>query len=143
MEPFQLEGSVRVEGDQPFNRAIVLSDPEGVRWNIDPGALEAELSLLDGYDVRLVCTGIAGTGGDRDARAESYLLIPPEGMIAALGIISLVDESILLNSGGNRYRLTGPLTPALEAFSGNRAWVWGTKGDVDTLDVSGYEVLGP
>ena len=124
-EPFLLEGSIRVEGDQPFNRVIVLSDTDGVRWNLDPGDLEAELSLLDGYDVLLTCSGIPGGGGERDALVESYVLIAPEGMIAVLGSISVGDESIFLNTDGGRHRLNGPLTAALEAFGDYRAWVWG------------------
>lgn len=142
-EPFRLEGSVRVEGDQPFNRAIILSDPQGIRWNLDPGVLEAELSLLDGYDVRLVCSGIPGRGGERDALVESYVLVPPDGMISVLGSIAVTGESIFLNVDGDRYRLIGPLTDALESFGDYRAWVWGTQGDGGTLEISGYEVLGP
>jgi hypothetical protein len=142
-EPFQLEGSIRVEGDQPFNRVIVLSDPDGVRWNLDPGDLEAELSLLDGYDVMLTCSGIQGGGGERDALVESYVLVAPEGMIAVLGSISVGDGSIFLNVSGRSYLLDGRLTAALEAFGDHRAWVWGMEGDGDVLEVSGYEVLGP
>ncbi len=142
-EPFQLEGSIRVEGDQPFNRAIVLSDSQGIRWSLDPGALEAELSLLDGYDVRLTCTGIPGKGSERDARVENYVLVPPDGMIAVLGSIAIAGESIVLNNDGGSYRLNGPLTAALETFGDHRAWVWGTPGGGDTLEISGYEVLGP
>lgn len=143
MEPFRLEGSIRVEGDQPFNRVIVLSDSQGIRWNLDPGYLEVELSLLDGYDVMLTCSGIPGKGGERDALVESYELLPPEGMIAVLGNISIDDGSIFLIIDDGRHRLNGPLTAALEAFDDYRAWVWGLSGDDDTLDVSGYEVLGP
>ncbi len=143
MEPFQLEGSIRVEGDQPFNRVIVLLDSQGIKWNLDPGDLEAELNLLDGHDVMLTCSGIPGKGGERDALVESYVLVPPDGMIAVLGSISIDDGSIVLNAESERYRLNGPLTAALEAFSDHRAWVWGISGDGDTLDVSGYEVLGP
>ena len=142
-EPFQLAGFIRVEGDQPFNRVIVLSDPQGIRWNLDPGDLEAELSLLDGYDVMLTCSGIPGKGGERDARVTNYVLVPPKGMIAVLGSISIADESIFLNIDGGTYTLNGPLTAVLEAFGDHRAWVWGISGDGDTLDVSGYEVLGP
>ncbi len=142
-EPFQLEGSIRVEGDQPFNRVIVLSDPQGIRWNLDPGELEAELSLLNGYDVLLTCSGIPGKGGERDALVVSYMLVPPEGMISVMGSISIEDESIFLNTDGRRHRLNGPLTAALKAFGDHRAWVWGVSGDSDILDVNGYEVLGP
>ncbi|MCK4549936.1 MAG: hypothetical protein KAU49_07190 [Candidatus Krumholzibacteria bacterium] len=142
-EPFQLEGSIRVEGDQPFNRVIVLSDAQGIRWNLDPGDLEAELSLLDGYDVLLTCSGIPGKGGVRDALVESYVLVPPDGMIALQGSISIDDESIILNVDGRRHRLNGPLTAALETFGDHRAWVWGISGDGDTIEISGYEVLGP
>lgn len=143
LEPFQLEGSIRVEGDQPFNRVIVLSDSQGIRWNLDPGDLEVELILLDGYDVTLVCSGIPGKGGERDALVESYVVVPPDGQIALLGNISIDDESIFLIVDRGRHRLSGPLTAALEAFDDHRAWVWGISGDGDTLDVSGYEVLGP
>jgi len=143
MEPFQLEGSIRVEGDQPFNRVIVLSDSQGIRWNMDPGELEAELILLDGYEVMLTCSGIPGKGGERDALVESYVVVPPDGMIAVLGSISIDDESIFLIIGSGRHRLNGPLTAALEAFDDHRARVWGLPGDGDTLDVNGYEVLGP
>ena len=142
-EPFQLEGSIRVEGDQPFNRVIVLSDPDGVRWNLDPGDLEAELSLLDGYDVLLTCSGIQGGGGERDALVESYVLVAPEGMIAVLGSISIEDESILLIAGSRSHILSGPLTDALKAFEDHRAWIWGIKGEVDTIEINGYEILGP
>jgi len=142
-EPFHLEGSIRVEGDQPFDRVIVLSDSQGIRWNLDPGDLEVELILLDGYDVMLTCSGIPGKGGERDALVESYVVVPPEGMIAVLGSISLDDESVFLIIGDGRHRLSGPLTAALEAFDDHRAWVWGISGNGDTLDVSGYEVLGP
>jgi hypothetical protein len=143
IEPFELEGSIRVEGDQPFNRAIVLSDAQGIGWNLDPGNLEPELSLLDGYDVRLTCKGIPGRGRKRDATVEGYVLVPPEGMVSLLGIISVEGESVLLDAGGQRYRLSGPLTSALVSFGGFRAWVWGTPGDGDILEASGYEVLGP
>jgi len=142
-EPFQLEGSIRVEGDQPFNRVIVLSDPDGIRWNLDPGVLEAEMSLLDGYDVLLTCSGIQGGGGERDALVESYVLVAPEGMIAVLGNLSVGDGAIFLNADKGRYRLDGPLTAALGAFGAHRAWVWGVSGDGDILEVNGYEVLGP
>ena len=142
-EPFRLEGSIRVEGDQPFNRVMVLSDPQGIRWNLDPGNLEAELSLLDGYDVMLTCSGIPGKGGERDALVENYVLVPPDGMIAVLGSIATAGESIILNVDGGSYRLSGPLTAALETFGDHRAWVWGTPGGGDALEVSGYEVLGP
>jgi len=142
-EPFQLEGSIRIEGDQPFNRAFILSDSQGIRWNLDPGGLEAELSLLDGYDVTLICSGIQGRGGERDALVESYVLVPPAGMIAVLGRISMAGELILLNSEIGRHMLSGPLTSALEAFDDHRAWVWGLPGDGDVLEVGGYEVLGP
>ncbi len=143
MEQFQLEGSIRVEGDQPFNRVIVLSDSQEIRWNLDPGDLEAELILLDGYDVTLVCSGIPGKRGERDALVESYVLVPPEGMVAVLGDLSVGDETVFLNVDGSSYRLNGPLTAALRAFDDHRAWVWGMPGDGDILDVSGYEVLGP
>ena len=142
-EPFQLEGSIRIEGDQPFNRAFILSDAQEIRWNLDPGDLEPELSLLDGYDVILTCSGIPGRGGERDALVESYLLVPPAGMIAVVGRISIAGESILLISETGRHMLAGPLTAALEAFSDHRAWVWGTEAGGDLVEVSGYEVLGP
>jgi hypothetical protein len=142
-ERFQLKGSIRVEGDHPFDRVIVLSDPQGVKWNLDPGGMEAELSLLDGYDVVLTCSGVPGRVGERDARVESYLLVPPEGMVVVMGRISISGETILLNSEDIGYMLTGPLTAALEAFGGHRAWIWGIMGDGDAVEVSGYEVLGP
>jgi hypothetical protein len=123
--------------------AIILSDPQGIRWNLDPGVLEAELSLLDGYDARLVCSGIPGRGGERDALVVSYVLVPPDGMISVLGSIAVAAESIFLNVDGDRYRLPGPLTDALGVFGDYRAWVWGTEGDGGTLEISGYEVLGP
>jgi len=140
---FQLEGSLMVEGDHPFNRVIVLSDPQDLRWNLDPGGMEAELSLLDGYNVVLTCSGIPGRDGERDARVESYVLVPPEGMTAVLGRIAINDESIMLISKSGRHMLVGPLTAALEAFGDHRAWVWGIMGDGGLVEVSGYEVLGP
>jgi hypothetical protein len=143
LEPFQLEGSIHVEGDQPFDRVVVLSDPQGIRWNLDPGDLEAELILLDGYDVKLTCSGIPGRGGERDALVESYVLVPPEGMIAVLGSLSIDDGSIILNVDGVKHRLNGPLTAVLGAFGDHRAWVWGIEGDSGLVEVSGYEVLGP
>jgi hypothetical protein len=142
-EPFQLAGSLHVEGDHPFNRAIILSDSQGLRWNLDPGDLEAELSLLDGYNVMLTCSGFPGGSGERDALVVHYGLVPPEGMIAVLGSLSIDEGSIILNVDGMKHRLEGPLTAALEAFDDHRAWVWGISGDGETLDVSGYEVLGP
>jgi hypothetical protein len=142
-EPFQLEGSLRVEGDQPFNRVLILSDPEGVRWNLDPGDMEAELSLLDGYEVILTCSGIPGKSSERDAVVKGYQLVPPDGMIALLGNISTEAGAVFLGTGNMNYRLEGPLTAALEAFGGYRAWMWGTAGDGEILEVGGYEILGP
>jgi hypothetical protein len=141
-ELFQLEGSLRVEGDQPFDRVILLSDPEDVRWNLDPGKLEADLSLLDGYRVVLTCRGIP-KDSERDALVEAYSLVPPEGMVAELGILTTADESIFLNAGGDRFKLEGPLKDALKAFADHRAWVWGHGGPEGVITMSGYEVLGP
>jgi len=140
---FQLQGSIRVEGDHPFNRVIVLADPRDVRWILDPGEKEAELSLLDGYDVVLTCYGVPGRGGGRDASVESYVLVPPAGMTAMRGRIVSEGGSIFLNTDSGSYILIGPLAAALEAFGDHHAWVWGTMDDGGSVEASGYEVLGP
>ncbi len=142
-ERFSLRGSLRVEGDQPFHREIVLSDGEGVEWKIDPGRLEPELVLLDGYEVSIRCRRAGGSGGGKDAVAESYRLVPPGGMTAARGRIVVDGGAISLGADKGLYRLTGPLSDALRAFAGQRAWVWGAAGEGGTLDVRGYEVIGP
>jgi hypothetical protein len=142
-EPFQLEGTIDVMGDQPFDRVIVLSDSEDVRWNLDPGELEAELSLLDGYMARLTCSAVPGRGSERDARVETYVILPPEGMTAVLGRLEAGDvQSLLVGADGSKFRLGGPLSSALLGFGGNRAWIWG-RVDGRILEVSGYEILGP
>jgi hypothetical protein len=141
-DSFRLEGSIRVEGDQPFDRVIVLSDTQGIRWSLDPGDLESELSLLDGYRVILDCRGIP-TGGELDALVEGYRLVPPEGMIAVLGRFHARESGISLITENDRYTIEGPLTSVLESFDGHRAWVWGKAGADGSIDISGYEVLGP
>jgi len=139
---FRLKGSIRVEGDQPFDRVIVLSDPQGIRWNLDPGDLEAELSLLDGYTVILDCRGI-NTGGELDAIVDGYTLVPPEGMTALLGRFEVSESGISLITEKDSYTIRGPLTSVLESFDGHRAWVWGKESADGLIDISGYEVLGP
>jgi hypothetical protein len=142
-ETFELKGSLSIEGDQPFDRAIVLVDSNKVKWRLDPGSLEAELSLLAGYEVVLTCSGIPGMGSEMDARVTGYKLVPPEGLAAILGNIRSEDGSVMLEAEEGEYRLIGPLSSALEAFLGNRAWIWGSLDRDGAIEVSGYEVIGP
>lgn len=142
-EQFELTGALLVEGTQPFDRDIVLVDSQGIRWNLDPGRLATEMRLLDGYGVVLTCRGIEGRGSERDAEVQSYLLIPPDGMIALLGSLFIEKEAVFLVAGDRRLVLEGPLAGALKAFGENRVWVWGEAGGGDALVVSGYEILGP
>jgi len=141
-EQFELKGTLHIEGTQPFDRDIVLVDRQGIRWRLDPGGLETELRLLDGYDVVLTCRGIGGRSSERDAEVQSYMLIPPDGMIAVLGTVSVSADSVYLAADENRYRLEGPLSAALKVFEDNRSWVWGRIVGRDDLEVGGYEIIG-
>ena len=143
---FQLEGMLHVSGSDPFGRALELVDAKGMRWRIEPGPFENELSLLGGHEVRVVCRGLKG--GASVVSVAGYEMLPVDGHIPLPGIISVRNGSIWLVGGEANIVLRGPLAEALAEFDGHAVWVWGEHTQYrvgrtpGAVKVAGYVVMG-
>lgn len=145
-EILELSGKIEVSGPDPFNRTLFLGSDDIGRWKLEAPLTEGELVKLDGHWV--IVEGISA--GRQDAGnvfiVRRYRLLPIHGMLPVCGILGLEGGTLVLADieSGETIMLTGPLIGALEYFAGHKGWIWGerTEGPADSIEVSGYEILG-
>lgn len=141
-EPFRLEGLLNVEGPDPFNRTLTLTDADGIGWRLDPGRLERELSLLGGHEMRLYCESLSGRSPGAVAVVR-YELLAVDGYEPLYGVVRAIPGAVQIDVDGGSVHLHGPLSGALARFDGHAVWVWGERGHRGTMTLEGYVVMGP
>ncbi|MBU8920912.1 MAG: hypothetical protein KOO63_03530 [Bacteroidales bacterium] len=143
-----IEGSLRVEGSNPFDRLVTIVDRDGVEWKLVNPGLESELASLEEFIIRVgyPVSGLNDT--EHTLKIESYEIIPPEGTIAIDGVLDLIDGRLSVTmKSGKRFLVSGALVNALSNYSEYRVWVWGavhaasSVSEPDSIDVEGYEVM--
>jgi len=147
-ETFFIEGRLLVEGAHPFDRVILVEDEDGVRWPLEAGRLDYEMSLLEGHLVRVSCRRAGIHRGEGTIEAVEYTLGPVDGMTPVRGVLIRSAGSPALETPGGTLLLTGPLSVVVGEWDGHEAWVWGSGepgpagGVRRVIEVSGFEVLG-
>ncbi len=147
-EKSTLEGCLKVEGSNPFDRSVTIEDSDGIEWKLLNPGLEIELARLEEFRVR-VRYPVSGLNDiEHTLNIESYEIIPPEGTIAIEGVLDHIDGRLSMTmKSGKRFLMSGALAVALSNYSGYRAWVWGTvhaassASEPDLMQVEGYEVM--
>jgi hypothetical protein len=142
-ESFRLEGTLSLEGPDPFGRTLLLVDGEGIGWPLDPGPHEHELSLLGGHEMRLHCRRTY-EGGRGTVTVVRYELLPVDGNTPLYGTLRVIPGSIRIEADDSFVDLHGPLSQALCGFEGCIAWVWGKRSrqGAGDITVEGYVVIG-
>ena len=142
-------GAIRVSGNHPYERQLVLAGETGGYWLLRAPELEAELLLLDGQSVRAHGIISGGSSGPRELTVEWYELVAPHGGFAAVGRLGSYRGSLVLLC--DRYKwgqapievsIEGPLRESLGNYVGYRVWISGERvgGDgEDDLEAAGLE----
>jgi hypothetical protein len=143
-----LEGRLKVEGSNPFDRSVTIVDSGGIEWKLLNPGLESELACLEEFRVKVGFPASGLSDIEHTLNIESYEIIPPDGTIAIDGVLGPVEGRLAVTmKSGKRFLVSGPLVTALSNYSGYRVWVWGTAhseslSESEGMDVKGYEVIG-
>lgn len=138
-----IDGIVVIRGGGPLTRTVLVEDRHGIRTVVKSVKWRAELASLKGRRV-MVRGDLEGSPRfGYSIRVQSYQLVPPPGMIAVRGVLSLAEDQlrILNRETGESYIIEGKLGPALRQLAGYQIWVWGGEED-SIITAEGYELTG-
>ena len=160
------EGTIRISGNHPYDRQIVLMGEDGRYYLLHTAALQGELLALDGQMVRAHGRIGSTAGGTEELSVEWYELLAADGGFAAVGTLGVEGEELVLRCGRGdgsaapiEVLIEGPLRESIGHYAGNRVWIRGERVSAggDSPDPSGviggfdrfrvivseYGVLGP
>jgi hypothetical protein len=146
-----LEGEVALVGDNPLDRAVVLSDAGGTVCALSSPRFEYELRNLAGHRVRVTGRVSGKTADGPEFLVEGYEFAPVAGRAPVKGTLAIRGAEIVLvaSSSGGEYALAGPLADILRAFPGFKVWIDGPvkpserNGGGGTIAVESYGILAP
>jgi len=138
-----IDGIVVIRGGGPLSRTVLLEDRHGIRTVVRSGKWRDEIASLKGRRVMVRGDMEGSPRFGYSIRVQSYQLVPPPGMIAVRGVLSLAEGHlrIINRKTGGWYIIEGKLVPALRQLAGYQIWVWGGEED-SIIKVEGYELIG-
>jgi hypothetical protein len=139
-----VEGAISISGSHPYEQQLVLAGVNGEHMLLEAPVFEGELLKLDGQMVRVRGILHNGASGLQGLSVESYELVAPAGLVAAVGLLEARDGGLVLccdPSGENGIRrsliVSGPLRGALGHFIGYRIWIAGEREEAGAPGAGG------
>jgi hypothetical protein len=147
--PAEVAGTIRVSGSHPYERQLILEGEKGDYWLLHAPALEGELLLLDGQQLRVHGMQGGAPSGSRELSVEWYELLAPPGRIAGVGTLGSHQGALVLRCdpcGREAVQiqllLEGPLRESLGYYIGYRVWIRGERVDAAVGEELGLEACG-
>jgi len=147
--PGVVAGTIRISGNHPYERQLVLAGEDGLYWLLRAPALEAELLQLDGQAVRVHGIISGSSSGPRELSVERYELLAPPGRIAAVGTLGERQGLLVLRCDPDEGEaasfevfIEGPLREPLGHFVGYRVWISGERTVAGAGDASDFDAAG-